>query len=233
MSGEWAKSDWNDYPQHPEGPSVSTQSSDGACDELQPVDASSRGLGGPRRTGLVEDAALCGNRRCTPRTSPTTCTGRPTARTGDERRDPDLVVLTRLVERLMGVALPIVAWGRWWPVVAHAGQAARRWRSLVKNRLNAHPSARVRWKRSLAALVQSACNKPGSSQITHDHVRSGHGAWMAGPCRIPKLTVRDSIPVTRSTRDKRCHIYELGAIFRLEWHLLASEISTRAGAPTQ
>jgi hypothetical protein len=29
---------------------------------------------------------------------------------------------------------------------------------------------------ALAALVQSACNKPGSRQITHDHVRSGHGA---------------------------------------------------------
>src|SRR5665811_1296047 len=48
--------------------------------------------------------------------------------------------------------------------------------------------------RALAALVQSACNKPGSRQITHDHVRSGHGAWMAGPCRIPKLTVRVRFP---------------------------------------
>jgi len=48
--------------------------------------------------------------------------------------------------------------------------------------------------RALAALVQSACNKPGSRQITHDHVRSGHGAWMACPCRIPKLTVRVRFP---------------------------------------
>jgi hypothetical protein len=48
--------------------------------------------------------------------------------------------------------------------------------------------------RALAALVQSACNKPGSRQITHDHVRSGHGAWMAGPCRIAKLTVRVRFP---------------------------------------
>jgi hypothetical protein len=46
----------------------------------------------------------------------------------------------------------------------------------------------------LAALVQSACNKPGSIQITHNHVRSGHGAWIAGPCRIPKLTVRVRFP---------------------------------------
>jgi hypothetical protein len=48
--------------------------------------------------------------------------------------------------------------------------------------------------RASAALVQSACNKPGSRQITHNHVRSGHGAWMAGPCRIPKLTVRVRFP---------------------------------------
>src|ERR1035437_8371996 len=48
--------------------------------------------------------------------------------------------------------------------------------------------------RALAALVQSACNKPGSRLITHDHVRSGPGAWMAGPCRIPKLTVRVRFP---------------------------------------
>src|ERR1019366_6987717 len=48
--------------------------------------------------------------------------------------------------------------------------------------------------RALAALVQSACNKPGSRQVTHDHVRSAHGAWMAGPCRIPKLTVRVRFP---------------------------------------
>jgi len=39
----------------------------------------------------------------------------------------------------------------------------------------------------LTAVVQSACNKPVSTLITHDHVRSAHGAWMAGPCRIPKL----------------------------------------------
>src|SRR5665647_654832 len=48
--------------------------------------------------------------------------------------------------------------------------------------------------RTLAALVQSACNKPESRLITHDHVRSGHAAWMAGPCRIPKLTVRVRFP---------------------------------------
>src|ERR1035437_3013449 len=48
--------------------------------------------------------------------------------------------------------------------------------------------------RTLAALVQSACNKPVSTLITHDHVRSAHGAWMAGPCRIPKLTVRVRFP---------------------------------------
>jgi hypothetical protein len=48
--------------------------------------------------------------------------------------------------------------------------------------------------RTLAALVQSACNKPKSTLITHDHVRSGHAAWMAGPCRIPKLTVRVRFP---------------------------------------
>ena len=44
-------------------------------------------------------------------------------------------------------------------------------------------------------FVQSACNKPGSIQITHDHVRSGHGAWIAGPCRVPKLTVRVRFPL--------------------------------------
>jgi len=48
--------------------------------------------------------------------------------------------------------------------------------------------------RTLAALVQSACNKPESRLITHNHVRSGHAAWMAGPCRIPKLTVRVRFP---------------------------------------
>jgi len=48
--------------------------------------------------------------------------------------------------------------------------------------------------RTLAALVQSACNKPESRLITHNHVRSAHGAWMAGPCRIPKLTVRVRFP---------------------------------------
>src|SRR5664280_285658 len=48
--------------------------------------------------------------------------------------------------------------------------------------------------RTLTAVVQSACNKPVSTLITHDHVRSGHGAWMAGPCRIPKLTVRVRFP---------------------------------------
>ena len=48
--------------------------------------------------------------------------------------------------------------------------------------------------RTLAAVVQSACNKPESRLITHDHVRSAHGAWMAGPCRIPKLTVRVRFP---------------------------------------
>src|SRR5665811_2143202 len=48
--------------------------------------------------------------------------------------------------------------------------------------------------RTLTAVVQSACNKPVSTLITHDHVRSAHGAWMAGPCRIPKLTVRVRFP---------------------------------------
>jgi hypothetical protein len=48
--------------------------------------------------------------------------------------------------------------------------------------------------RTLAVLVQSACNKPESRLITHNHVRSAHGAWMAGPCRIPKLTVRVRFP---------------------------------------
>ena len=30
--------------------------------------------------------------------------------------------------------------------------------------------------RTLAALVHSACNKPGSGQVTHRYVRSGHGS---------------------------------------------------------
>ena len=37
-----------------------------------------------------------------------------------------------------------------------------------------------------------------------------------------------SIPVTRSTREKRCYTYESGAIFHLDRRPSASEISTRA-----
>jgi hypothetical protein len=37
-----------------------------------------------------------------------------------------------------------------------------------------------------------------------------------------------SIPVTRSTREKYCHTYELGAIFHLGRRPVASGISTRA-----
>jgi len=62
--------------------------------------------------------------------------------------------------------------------------------------------------RTLAALVQSACNKAGSRQVTHNHVRSAYGAWMAGPCRIPKLTVRVRFPSPAAHTKERCNTSE-------------------------
>ena len=65
--------------------------------------------------------------------------------------------------------------------------------------------------RTLTAVVQSACNKPASRLITHNHVRSAHGAWMAGPCRIPKLTVgfdsRHPLQARTALQDKRIRLY--------------------------
>jgi len=43
----------------------------------------------------------------------------------------------------------------------------------------------------VAALVPSACNKPGLRQVTDRYVRSAPGERIEGPYRIPKLmTVR-------------------------------------------
>jgi len=57
--------------------------------------------------------------------------------------------------------------------------------------------------RPFAALVHSACNKPGSRQVTHRSVRSGHGSVDRGSVSDSQADSAGSIPVTRSTRHKR------------------------------
>jgi len=51
------------------------------------------------------------------------------------------------------------------------------------------------------ALVHSACNKPGATQVTHRYVRSGHGSVDRGSMSNSQAGSAGSIPVTRSKRE--------------------------------
>ena len=54
------------------------------------------------------------------------------------------------------------------------------------------------------ALVHSACNKPGATQVTHRYVRSDHGSVDRGSISNSQADSAGSIPVTRSMLEYRC-----------------------------
>jgi len=64
--------------------------------------------------------------------------------------------------------------------------------------------------------VQSACNKQESRQVIGQHVRRGHLSTMHGSMSDSQADSAGSIPVTRSTREKRCNTSESGAISHTE-----------------